>query len=84
MNTVLIRKSGSAKIISLPKAIADMLSLDVGSKLELSVQNNKILLSPVSESLTLEGLLEGTSRKDYALDEEGQEWMDLKPVGREV
>ncbi len=84
MSTIAIRKSGSAKIISIPKPITDMLGLDIGSKLELTVKDQKIVLTPVEETYTLESLLEGTSRKDYALDAEGQEWMDTKPVGKEI
>ncbi|PCJ16889.1 MAG: AbrB/MazE/SpoVT family DNA-binding domain-containing protein [SAR86 cluster bacterium] len=84
MSIISIRKSGGANIISIPKAITDTLGLKVGSTLDLSIKGNKIVLTPVAIKYTLESLLEGSSRENFALDAEGEEWVDAKPIGKEL
>ena len=59
MSSLCIRKSGGAKIISLPKAILDTLGLDVGSELDLSIQDDSILLTPTKDVEGLQDLLAG-------------------------
>lgn len=84
MTSVAIRQSGGANIISIPKAIVKTLHLHIGSKLDLSIQDNKILLTPVEEELTLESVLESCPAELFEMTEEDAEWMDAKPVGKEV
>jgi antitoxin ChpS len=84
MSTIAIRKSGGANIISIPKAITDSWGLQVGSSLDLSIKDNKIVLTPVAIKYTLESLLEGSSRENFALDAEGEEWVGAKSVGKEI
>ncbi|WP_257274338.1 AbrB/MazE/SpoVT family DNA-binding domain-containing protein, partial [Endozoicomonas sp. SESOKO4] len=60
MSSIAVRKSGGASIVSIPKAVLKTLGITVGSKLNLSIEDNKIVLSPVKEELTLEALLEGS------------------------
>lgn len=79
-----IRQSGGANIVSIPKAILKTLGLHVGSTLELSIVDYKIVLTPVLEEQTLEDLLAGTPREKLEIKEEDQEWMDIKPVGKEI
>ena len=61
MTAVVLRQSGGAEIVSIPKAIGKMLGLHVGSTLDLSVVDNKIVLTPVKEE-SLESLLAGSPR----------------------
>ncbi len=84
MTAVTIRQSGGANIVSIPKAIVKTLSLHTGSKLELSIQDNNIVLSPIEEELTLESLLTGSPKACFAITEEDKEWMNDKPVGKEI
>lgn len=49
MATLHIKQSGGANIVSIPKAVISALDLKVGSQLALSVENNKIILSPTDE-----------------------------------
>ena len=83
MTAISIRQSGGANIISIPKVIANTLGLRVGSKLDLSLENNRIILTPVEEN-TLEDLLAGSPGKCFRLTEEDQEWVNAKPVGKEI
>lgn len=84
MTAVVIRQSGGANIVSLPKTIVKMLRLHAGSKLDLSVQDNKIVLTPIEEELTLEALLAKSPKECFGITDEDREWINANPVGKEV
>ena len=84
MSSVSVRQSGGANIVSIPKAIVKTLGLEVGSKLELSIQDNSIVLTPVEVTLSLEELLAGSPKECFKITQEDREWIDAKPVGKEV
>ncbi len=54
MTSVALRQSGGANIISIPKAIVKTLGLHTGSKLDLTIKDNQIVLTPVENEITLE------------------------------
>ena len=83
MTAIAVRQSGGANIISIPKAIVKTLGLQVGSKLGLSIEDNKIILTPITE-VRLEDLLAGSPRECFKVTEEDREWIDAKPMGREI
>ena len=84
MTQVAIRQSGGATIISLPKVILNTLHLQVGSTLELTLENNKIILSPINQELSLEDLLVGSPQSALRLNEEDQQWLNMPARGEEV
>lgn len=84
MTSVSVRQSGGANIISIPKAIVKTLGLTVGSKLDLSIVNNRIVLTPVQEELTLDALLAGSPKECFALTPEDEEWVNTTPAGKEI
>lgn len=84
MTAISIRQSGGANIVSIPKAIVKTLGLHVGSKLDLSIEDNKIVLTPIAKELSLESLLAGSPKKCFKVTEEDREWIDAKPVGKET
>ncbi|MEE9344659.1 MAG: AbrB/MazE/SpoVT family DNA-binding domain-containing protein [Methylococcales bacterium] len=84
MTQVAIRQSGGANIISIPKVILRTLALDTGSSLDLSIEGNKIILTPIKKSLTLEAVLEGSPKSALRLTEEDQQWLNDSPVGKEI
>ena len=67
MATVTVRQSGGAEIVSIPKAIGKALGLHVGSELDLSIVDNRIVLDPVVEKTSLEELL-GAAACAYLFD----------------
>ena len=83
MTSVAVRQSGGANIISIPKAIVKTLGLHVGSKLELSIVEQNIVLTPIEEKLTLEELLAESPPESFSLLDEDKEWLDMKPTGKE-
>lgn len=84
MTQIAIRQSGGASIVSLPKAILKTLSLKVGSTLELSIEDNRIVLTPAGNAPTLAELLAGSPKENLALTDEDRQWMADKSVGREM
>ncbi|MEQ1974354.1 AbrB/MazE/SpoVT family DNA-binding domain-containing protein [Xenorhabdus sp. SGI240] len=59
-------------------------NLHTGSKLDLSIQDNKIVLTPIEEELTLESLLAGSPKEYFTVTDEDREWINANPVGKEV
>ncbi|WP_027328505.1 AbrB/MazE/SpoVT family DNA-binding domain-containing protein [Marinimicrobium agarilyticum] len=84
MATVAIRKSGGGSIVTLPKAILETMHLEVGSSLDLTIEANKIVLTPRRKDPSLEELLEGITPDMLAPTEEDREWLDDQPMGKEL
>ncbi|MGI0119723.1 AbrB/MazE/SpoVT family DNA-binding domain-containing protein [Zooshikella sp. RANM57] len=84
MATSTIRQSGNANIVSIPKAVLSSLGLSVGSDVEISIDGNRLVLTPVQKEETLEDLLAGSPKERLALTEEDQEWLGMHSVGKEV
>jgi len=84
MTEIAIRQSGGANIVSIPKAIVKTLGLNVGSKLDMSIEDNKIVLTPIEDESSLETLLAGSPKACFKVTAEDREWIDAKPVGKEI
>jgi len=84
MTAIAIRQSGGANIVSIPKAIVNTLGLRVGSKLDMSIKDNKIVLTPIEDELDLQTLLAGSPKECFKITQEDREWIDAEPVGKEV
>ena len=83
MTTVMVRQLVGESIISIPEDVVKTLGLHVGSKLDLSIVDNKVVLTHL-EKIHLEDLLAGSPRKCFKLTEEDRGWIDAKPVGKEI
>ena len=85
MTAISVRQSGGANIISIPKAIVNTLGLQVGSQLELSIEGEKIVLTPIKkETTSLEELLAGSPKRCFQITDEDRQWIDAKPMGKEI
>lgn len=84
--TLKIRKSGGASIVSLPKSALESLGMAVGQAFEWSVENSMLILKPAEPELSIEEelaeYLKGFPK--HKRTEEEREWMEMTPVGREV
>lgn len=78
-----IRKSGGSVIVSLPKAVLETLHLHEGSIVNLSLMNNKIVLTPANDELTLESVLADSPKKKLKATTEDRAWMHDKSKGKE-
>lgn len=84
MTKIAIRKSGGASIVSLPKIVLKIIGLEVGSELELTIEKNKIILTPLKKDDSLEVLLAGSPKAKLGLSVEDREWLNEKPKGKEI
>lgn len=84
MTQLVIRQSGGANIISIPKAILKTLDLKVGSTLNLSIEDSRIVLTPAIKEPTLDELLAGSHRENFRLTDEDREWLSEAPAGKEL
>ncbi len=84
MTAIVVRQSGGANIVSIPKAVVNTLGLHVGSKLDMSIKDNKIVLTPITEELDLQAVLAGSPKECFNVTSEDREWLDAESVGKEV
>jgi antitoxin MazE len=74
-----IQKWGNSLAVRLPKAMAESASLADGSEVELTVENGRLVISPVERELTLDEML------DLVTDENRHGLIDWGPaVGKEA
>ncbi len=85
MPTVALRQVGGSVAMVLPPAILEALHLKAGSKVDLSLNGEKLVVNPIRPKVkyTLDELL---SRSDFeaARTEETQAWLDSPAVGDEI
>ncbi len=83
-NKVTIRKSGGARIISIPKYSLEHLNLQEGDELECVTTVTGIKLTPITEEMTLDSLLAGSPKELLVMTDEDREWMNAGPMGEEL
>jgi len=83
MTEVTVRKSGGATIISLPKVVTELAGIQVGTVLDLTVENHTICLKR-KEDLTLDALLANSPKDRLELNEEDRQWMGMPAAGKEI
>lgn len=84
MSSLSLRQSGGANIISIPKKILQMLNLHTGDKLDIHIEDSKIILTPRIEELSLEQMLADSPKSSFKLLDEDSQWMHDKPKGKEL
>lgn len=85
MNKASIRQSGDSKVITIPNTLLKSLNLETGSEVELSIENGKIILSPIIETFQyqLDDLLKTSTKATISLPEEDKQWLNSPPEGKE-
>ena len=78
MYTANLRKVGESVMLAVPPSLLDSLRLQVGSTVEIAVDNNRL-----RPRYTLDELL-AASDYSQALSAEEREWIDSPAVGREL
>ena len=76
MTSVTIRQSDNENIIHLSQDIIEKLCLQVDSKLDLSIENNRVVLTPIKEEISLEDVLSGSPKECFKITGEDREWID--------
>jgi len=74
-----IQKWGNSLAVRIPKAVCQQIKLEENSVVELSVENESIVLTPVTEHLTLEEMVAMITPKN-----QHEQLLDDAPQGRET
>ena len=84
MYTANLRKVGESVMLAVPPSLLDSLRLQVGSTVEIAVDNNRLVIRPqLRPSYTLDELL-AASDYSQAPSAEEREWIDSPAVGHEL
>ncbi|TVQ95522.1 MAG: antitoxin [Desulfovibrionales bacterium] len=84
MHTTNLRKVGGSVMLAVPPVILDLLKLNVGSKVGLSVDSGSLLVKPAQKPrYTLDELL-ALCDPSQEVNEEDRAWLDSGPTGKEL
>ena len=83
-----IQKWGNSQAVRLPKAILDLLFLQENDPVEISASNDSIIIKKATRKRrakrSLEERFKNWNGETYKLTENDKQWLNKKPVGREV
>ena len=84
MRTTHLRKVGGSVMLAVPRAVLDVLRLRPGAKVGIAVERSRLVVEPQKRPhYTLDELL-AQCRPAARRTREEREWLDTKPVGREL
>ena len=85
MATVTLRNLGGSTVMVVPKKILNLVHLDAGSQVELSVQDGRLIVEPRKQPrYTLAELLSRCRRSDLAPKRKDRSWLRGGPAGGEL
>jgi len=90
MHTTNLRKVGGSVMLAVPPALLDILHLQPGARVGITVEGGRLVVEPPQRRrYSLDELLaqcdpKARRTKRRGRDEEEREWLDSKPVGREL
>ena len=71
--------------MSVPRKILNLVHLDAGSKVDLSVEKGRLVIAPKKRpSYTLDELLAKCKPGDLAPKKQDRDWLESRPVGKEL
>lgn len=83
MHTTNLRKVGGSVMLKVPPALLDILGLRVGARVDIAVENGRLIVEPRKRpSYSLDELL--AQCDETALSDEDRAWIEAKPVGDEL
>jgi antitoxin ChpS len=84
MHTTNLRKVGGSIMLAVPPALLDILNLQPGAKVGLTVQRGRLVVEPRQrQRYTLDELL-AQCHPRASRSREDREWLGGKPAGREL
>jgi antitoxin ChpS len=84
VHTTNLRKVGGSVMLAVPPVLLDILHLQPGAQVGLVIESGRLVVEPqLRRRYTLDELLAQCDPKAPRTREE-QEWLDSKPVGREI
>ena len=83
-HTTHLRKVGGSIMLAIPPAVLDLLALRVGAKVDIDVENGRLVVEPkLRPTYSLDELL-GQCDDPAPLFTEDRDWIDAKPAGNEL
>ena len=81
-----IKKWGNSLATRIPKAVAESTDLHLDQLVDIQAVNGKIVITPIEKQkeYALNDLLKQCQEGAMNIEREDREWLDDKPVGREV
>ena len=84
MHKTYLRKVGGSVMLAVPRAVLDVLGLRPGAKVGIAIERGRLVVEPAKRPrYTLDELLARCDSK-CRRTKEVREWLDNKPVGREL
>jgi antitoxin ChpS len=88
MHTTNLRKVGGSVMLAVPPALLNILQLEPGAKVGVAVESGRLVVEPRQRPrYTLDELLaqcDPKARRSKRGPKQEREWLDSKPVGREL
>lgn len=81
MHTATLRAIGGSVSVTLPRQMLRSLGLEAGSRVDVLMEEGRLVLSPARPRYSLDELLKGMRKGDMPTAEG---WDTMPPVGREV
>ena len=83
-HTTHLRKVGGSIMLAVPPAVLDLLDLRVGAKVDIDVDNGRLVIEPkLRPNYSLDELL-AQCDEPAALSSEDRDWIHAKPAGNEL
>jgi len=84
MHITSLRKVGGSVMLAVPPALLDILHLEPGAKVGIAIESGRLVVEPQKRrGYTLKELIAQCNPKAPRRKED-REWLDTKPVGREI
>ena len=85
MASVTLRNLGGSVVMAVPKKILNLVRLDAGSTVDLSVEDGRLIVAPRKKpQYTLAELLSRCGPSDLAPRRKDRSWLRGGPAGREL
>lgn len=85
MTTVTLRSLGGSIVMAVPKRILNLVDLDAGSRVQVSVERGRLIIEPKKKPrYTLAELLSRCRPTDLAPRRKDRSWLAAGPIGREA
>jgi len=85
MHTTHLRKVGGSVMITLPPVLVDVLGLNIGEKVGLTLKDGQLIIKPkkTKPKYKLDDLLAQCDH-NAEFSEKEKQWLNANPVGREL
>ncbi len=84
MATVTLRNLGGSVVMAVPRKILRLVQLDVGSRVDVNVDNGRLVIEPRKQPRYTLAELARCRRSDLAPKRADRAWLDGGPAGREL